>query len=293
MIHSMTGFARLQAGKKEGGWTLEARSINHRYFDCSLKFPTALAAFESQIRELAQGAVPRGKLTLSISQDAEPDPLRTLEVDETAARFYLKEFRRLSQRLGLKDEMPLRDLVKLPGVLAGPDASAAVSPKLWGMLKKSLEKTLKILQESRRIEGAKLAKDLESRLQLMRETVLKIRGLAQGRMQAAHERLKTRLRDLLGDSQMDEERLYREAALLAEKSDITEEIVRLLSHFDLFSQKLAAGGQAGRELDFLCQEMHREVNTIGSKSQLFEISREVVFLKGEIEKLREQVQNVE
>ncbi len=293
MIRSMTGFARFQAGKKDGGWAIEARSINHRYFDCSLKLPSLLASFENQIREMIQAVVPRGKITLSISQEGDSGRLRTLGVDETAARFYVKEFRKLSKKLGLETGLSLSDLVKLPGVLMAADAAVESAPRLWGGVKKSLEKILKALQESRRIEGAKLVKDLQARLAVMRETVLKVRHLAEGRMQAVHERLKAKLRELLGDSQLDEDRLYREAALIAERGDITEEVVRLQSHFDLFTQKLVSGAHAGRELDFLCQEMHREVNTIGSKSQLFEISREVVFLKGEIEKLREQVQNVE
>ncbi len=293
MISSMTGFARVQTAKKEGGWTFECRSINHRYFDCSLKLPADLASFENQIRALIQAAVPRGKITIGISQDGDPGRVRTLSLDEKAAKFYLKELQHLRKKLRLKGDVDFSELIQLPGVLISADAVQETDSRQWGVLKKSLEKTLKVLQASRRVEGAKLAKDLQSRLTVMHETVIKIKNLTEGRMQAVYERLKVRMRDLLGDTQTDEERLYREAALMAEKGDITEETVRLKSHFDLFSKKLAADGQAGRELDFLCQEMHREVNTIGSKAQLFEISREVVFLKSEIEKLREQVQNVE
>ncbi len=293
MIHSMTGFARVQAGKKEGGWVVEIRSINHRHFDTSFKIPSVLMVFENAIRDLIQSQIPRGKISLNISQEGEAGNVRTLEMDEKAARRYLKEMRKLQSQLGLKDPIAFTDILKLPGVLTGPENRQESDSARWNNFKGVLEKALKTLLISRRTEGTKLAKDIQERLGLMSSTVARIRELAAGRTQAVFVRLKTKLSELLSDTQMDEDRLYREAALLAEKSDITEELVRLKSHFDLFARKISGDGQVGRELDFLCQEMHREINTIGSKAQLFEITREVVFLKGEVEKVREQVQNVE
>lgn len=293
MIHSMTGFARVQTAKKDSGWVVEIRSINHRYFDCSLKVPNSLMVFENAIRDLIQSCTPRGKLTLSISQEGEAGWTRMLQVDEQAAQNYLKEMRKLRTKLGLKDELTLVELIKLPGVLTAAENPQESDSARWNGLKKILDKGLKALLLARKIEGEKLCIDIEGRLRVMRSTLEDVQKLASGRTKAVFLRLKGRLAELLSDTQMDEERLYREAALLAEKNDITEEIVRLKSHFDLFVKKIHGDGQVGRELDFLCQEMHREINTIGSKAQLFEIAREVVFLKGEVEKVREQVQNVE
>lgn len=293
MIHSMTGFARIQTGKKEGGWVIEVRSINHRYFDCSLKIPASLAAFENAIREFIQVIIPRGKITANISQEAEPASAKTFEFDEKAAQVYLKQLRQLQKRLGLSGGIEFSDLIKLPGVLSQQENTVVSDAVKWQTLKKALEKALKSLAHARKTEGAKLAKDIQQRLDIMQKAVAKIHKLAAGRTQIVFEKLKQRMAEMIGAEKTDEDRLYREAALLAEKSDITEEIVRLKSHFELFEKKISGDGQVGRELDFLCQEMHREINTIGSKAQLFEIAHEVVFLKGEVEKIREQVQNVE
>jgi len=293
MIHSMTGFARVQTAKKDGGWVVEVRSINHRYFDCSLKVPSSLMVFENAIRDLIQSWTPRGKLTLTISHEGDGGRNRTLQVDELVASQYLKEMQKLQKKLGLKDTLSLAELIKLPGVLTAAENVQESDSARWVAFKKILEKALKALLVSRKAEGEKLCIDIEGRLGVMRKTLDEIQKLALGRTKAVFERLKVRLAELLSDTQMDEDRLHREAALLVDKNDITEEIVRLSSHFDLFVKKIHGSGQVGRELDFLCQEMHREINTIGSKAQLFEIAREVVFLKGEVEKVREQVQNVE
>jgi len=293
MIHSMTGFARVQTAKKDGGWVVEIRSINHRYFDCSLKIPGSLMVFENAIRDLIQSWTPRGKLTLSISQEGDAGRTRTLQVDEQAARHYLKDMRKLQVKLGLKDNLTLAELIKLPGVLTTAENVQENDTARWNGFKKILDKALRALLVSRKTEGQKLCTDIEGRLDVMRSTLDQVQKLAEGRTKAVFARLKVRLAELLSDTQMDEDRLHREAALLVDKNDITEELVRLKSHFDLFIKKIHGEGQVGRELDFLCQEMHREINTIGSKAQLFEIAREVVFLKGEVEKVREQVQNVE
>jgi len=293
MIHSMTGFARVQTAKKEGGWVVEVRSINHRYFDCSLKVPASLMVFENAIRDLIQHWTPRGKITLNISHEGDASRTRMLQVDEPAARHYMKELKALQTKLGLKEGITLAELIKLPGVLTAAENVQGSDSARWNGFKKILDKALKALLVSRKTEGEKLCLDIEDRLKGMRATLDEIQKLADGRTKAVFARLKVRLAELLSDTQMDEDRLHREAALLVDKNDITEEMVRLKSHFDLFIKKIHGEGQVGRELDFLCQEMHREINTIGSKAQLFEIAREVVFLKGEVEKVREQVQNVE
>ena len=289
----MTGFARAQASKKEGGWAVEIRSINHRNFDCSIKAPAGILFFESAIRDMLQSGASRGKITVCISQNGETPQGKTFEVDEKIARSYLRELKKLQKKLGLDGVLSLSELLKLPGVLTASESHSSSDLASWESLKKVLSKALKALLQSRKEEGRKLCCDIETRLRTMAMTLSSVEKLAKGRTQAVFIRLKGRLKELLGDHSADEERLYREAALLAERSDITEEIVRLRSHFDLFSRKIRGTGQVGRELDFLCQEMHREINTIGSKAQLFEIAREVVFLKGEVEKIREQVQNVE
>jgi uncharacterized protein (TIGR00255 family) len=182
--------------------------------------------------------------------------------------------------------------MRLPGVVkekAAGDVPAWNWAKLGGLLKKALDKAVRHKEE----EGDKLDKDFRQRLDHIVKTVHKIETLVQGNPKVYFEKLKNRLRDLLGDEKLETDRLYREVAFLAERSDITEEMVRMKSHLELFEKWLGRQGEIGRELDFLCQEMNREANTMASKAQLFDVSREAIVIKSEIEKIREQVQNVE
>lgn len=288
----MTSFARVSfpgAGKR---WIAEIRSLNQRYFELSLRLPPAMYSFEPQVRQLVQSVMRRGKVTLSISEEGRPGELLAYELDQDQVRAYLASSKKVKTKFHLEGKLTIAEVMRLPGVVkekAPEDVKGWSWPKLSESLKKVLEKAVSHKEE----EGEKLDKDFRQRLDHISRTTHKIETLVKGNQKVYFEKLKTRLGDLLGDEKLDEDRLYREVAFLAERSDITEETVRMKSHLELFEKWLDRQGEIGRELDFLCQEMNREANTMTSKAQLFEVSQEAIAIKSEIEKIREQVQNVE
>lgn len=294
MIRSMTAFSQVKASKRQGSWSVEIRSLNHRYFEFSVRVPPALASLESRIRDLVQPRLRRGKITVAVSQDTDHEALADLKVDEDAVRFYLAAAGKLKKRFKLTGDLHVRDLLKLPGLFSAQTAVEHCE-KIWLDLKGVLNQALAKTVRAKEIEGKKLARDVRGRLRRIEEAVNKIENLSGGESRRLFEKLSERVRRLLQDAAAatDPDRILREAAILAQRCDITEEIVRMKSHLDLFGKRLMGREEMGRELDFLCQEMHREVNTMGSKTELFEVSKQVVFVKGELEKVREQVQNIE
>ena len=292
MIRSMTSFARvsLAAGGKK--WVVEVRSLNQRYFELSLRVPPQMFLFETQVRQLVQSVMRRGKVSLSIGEEGRDNGSTTYELDEEQVRAYLVSSKKVRKKFSLQGDLSLEAVMRLPGVVkekARNDVHAWTWPKLSAMLKQALDKAVTHKED----EGKELEKDFRLRLEHIKSTARQVETLVHGNKAAYFEKLKSRLRELLGDEKIEEDRLYREVAFLAERSDITEEIVRMNSHLDLFGKWLSKQGEVGRELDFLCQEMNREANTMASKAQLFEVSKETIAIKSEIEKIREQVQNVE
>jgi len=288
----MTSFARvsLAAGGKK--WVVEVRSLNQRYFELSLRLPPQMFLFETQVRQLVQSVMRRGKVSLSIGEEGRDNTSMVYELDEDQIRAYLASSKRVRKKFSLQGDLSLEAVMRLPGVVKEKvrnDAHAWTWSKLSAMLKRARDRAVTHKED----EGKKLEKDFRLRLEHNASTTRQVGKLIQGSQAAYFEKLKRRLKDLLGDEKIEEDRLYREVALLAERSDITEEIVRMNSHLDLFGKWLSKQGEVGRELDFLCQEMNREANTMASKAQLFEVSKETIAIKSEIEKIREQVQNVE
>lgn len=292
MIKSMTSFARTSLTAKEDGWVVEIRSVNHRFFEFSVRTPSSLSSLEAKIREFVQGKIKRGKVTLNISQDNGAKKHDQLFVDEEAAKFYTKSVQELKKKFKLEGELLIGDLLKMPGLFT--TEPQAVNPeKVWPSLKRAIDKTLTDALKARSIEGAKLAKDMTSRLDTITKSAKAIERLAKNRTSKVFAKISEKVDALIGDKDLDADRIHREVAFMAERTDITEELVRLDSHLSLFKEKLKEDKEVGRELDFICQEMNREINTISSKSQLFEIATEVIAVKGELEKIREQVQNIE
>jgi uncharacterized protein (TIGR00255 family) len=292
MIRSMTAFARVSIPSKGKHWAIEIRSLNHRYFEFSLKLPPALNALENQIRELVQSDMHRGKITVSISQDAPDAKHKGVSIDDEVVEFYLSNVRHLKKRYKLEGDISISDLIKLPGVFSGEESDIDAE-KNWPELKKVLTQALAQARKAKEIEGKKLAKDIDARLDKVTQVVKNIENNATSQSERIFKRISERISALLTEKDKDQERINREVAFLAERSDITEELVRMKSHLDLFKKKIKQESEVGRELDFLCQEMNREVNTMASKAQHFEISTDVVFIKGELEKIREQIQNIE
>jgi len=294
MARSMTAYARAGgSAKDEGGWAAEIRSLNHRFFEFSLKASPGVYPLESRIREAVQDKVRRGKVSVTISNSAQEEDAE-FGIDEAAVKSYLKASEALKRQFSLDGKLSLQDIFGLPRIFSAKKKSEDPD-KIWKQIEPVLAQGLKILVKVKEVEGKTLAVDIRSRLDQIGEASKRIEKLSEGGTKRLFKKLSERVQALLGDASMDTEQLHREVAFLAERSDITEELVRLKSHLGIFKKRLDDRDTAelGRELDFLCQEINREVNTLGSKSQLFEISTDVIFIKKELEKIREQVQNIE
>ena len=293
MIKSMTAFVRLAGSPKDKQWSVEIRSLNHRYLEFSMKSPAILFPLEGRIKDLVQSKIKRGKITLAITQDNEAEITENLKLNEEAVSRYLGAIRQLQKRFKLKSEVSLQSILTLPEIFTSEREPSGDADKIWPQIEKVLKRALDNAIQVKQREGKKLAEDIFDRLDKIEKTVGQIEGHAKGHEKRYFKKLTDRVTQLLKDQELDSDRVYREVAFLAERSDVTEEIVRMRSHLELFRSRLRVDSEIGRELDFLCQEMLREINTMGSKSQFFEISRETVFAKGELEKIREQVQNIE
>ena len=318
MIRSMTGYGRAEASGPRLSVSVECRSVNHRHLDIALKLPRALAVYEPDARRLVQAAVERGRVDVSVTlTPAGGGSLGTLSVNTAQAReyeakakkfsedsdralhphHYLAEYeaaaRTLADELGLTPSLRIEWLLAQPGVLVR-DAEPAVSPEEgWTLLAQGLEAALADLVARREAEGKALAQELGTLHQMLEAGV----ALIVARVPAAQARRATRFRErvqaLLSEIPVDQGRLATEVAALAERADITEELARLRVHLGELRARIDEGGTVGRPLDFLIQEINREVNTVGSKADDLEISQAVIAAKATLEKIREQVQNIE
>ncbi len=298
---SMTGYA--QAHIEQNGWSLRVsvRSVNHRFLDLHLHLPEGFEPFEPRMRQLLRERVRRGHIDVTLH--FEPAGPAAVQVNREVAEAYLRIAEDLRRQFGMKTEPDLMALLRLPGVIAasgtlGETGSEDEQERLATQVAACLEEALTRLDEMRRAEGRLLAEEMSGRLVQIAEKGAQIRALAEQSRPAYARRLEMRLKELLGDTQLEPARLLQEAALLAERSDISEEIARLASHIDQFQKLLSVAGEAGKKLDFLLQEMQREANTMLSKTPGIEaeglaITDLALEVKSEIEKLREQAQNVE
>ena len=294
MIRSMTGYGRAEVSGPRLSVSVECRSVNHRHLDIALKLPRALAVYEPDARRLVQAAVERGRVDVSVTlTPAGGGSLGTLSVNTAQAREYEAAARTLADELGLTPSLRIEWLLAQPGVLAR-DAEPAVSPEEgWALLAQGLEAALADLVARREAEGKALAQELGTLHQMLEAGV----ALIIARVPAAQARRATRFRErvqaLLSEIPVDQGRLATEVAALAERADITEELARLRVHLGELRARIDEGGTVGRPLDFLIQEINREVNTVGSKADDLEISQAVIAAKATLEKIREQVQNIE
>jgi uncharacterized protein (TIGR00255 family) len=296
MIHSMTGFGSARFRVDAFTFELEMRSVNHRHFDARIRLPRLLANLEPDVRARLSARITRGKVDLSVAAPEGGAPAQKLEIDLAAAREYLAASRALAESDGVRGELDAASLLSLPGV------SRFVEPEIAdGLLRErtlaAVDEGLEALFAMRATEGAALARDLRARLDRAVGLAGEIEQRAGLVQESVRERLRKRARQLEAETGLlDEARLHQEIAIAAERMDVTEEIVRLRSHVDQFRELIGAGGPSrpvGRQLEFLLQELVREANTIGSKGSDAPIAHWVVELKTELERLREQVQNVE
>lgn len=294
MIRSMTGYGRAEVSGPRLSASVECRSVNHRHLDIALKLPRALAVYEPDARRLVQAAVQRGRVDVSATlTSAGGGSLGTLAVNTAQAREYEAAARVLADELGLTSSLRIEWLLAQPGVLAR-DAEPMVAPEEgWSLVAQALEAALADLVARREAEGKALAQELGALHEMLEAGV----ALIAVRVPTAQARRATRLRErvqaLLAEIPLDQGRLATEVAVLAERADITEELARLRVHLGELRARIDEGGTVGRPLDFLIQEINREVNTVGSKADDLEISQAVIAAKATLEKIREQVQNIE
>lgn len=291
MIRSMTGFGKADGTVGGTPCTVEVRCVNGRYLEQSCKLPKEWSDKEALIRELVRDRVSRGSISMFIrTEDKAGDS--TVRIDMELARRTVESLRMIQSELGLGGSIEISHLINVPAIFQGA-ADSAEKPDVWPELSALIGSALDALNTMRLREGSELEKDFVSRLDAIAIGLQDVENKSALRVPAERERLRERVRQLLVEDAIDEQRLQLEIVLLSEKLDVAEECVRLRSHISYFREMLATKEAVGRKLNFLMQEMNREVNTIGSKTNDAEIGRIVVAMKEELERMREQVQNIE
>ncbi len=292
MILSMTGYGRARQTLNGRDITVELRSVNSRFLEYSSRIPRAFSFLEDPLKKLVSARVSRGKVELSLTVQSVEAADTVVSVNWTLAKGYHDALVELSERLELKNDMTAGMIARFPDVLS-QTAAPLDEEALWENVRTVAEQAVDAFLSMRAVEGEKMREDLLNRLTTVETLVTGIEQNSAGRVQAYTDKLYARLKELLDDRNIDEGRILTEAAIFADKTAIDEETVRLRSHVAQYRQILSGDGPVGRKLDFLTQELNREANTIGSKCQDLEITRLVVELKAEIEKIREQLQNLE
>ncbi len=292
MIKSMTGFGRCEIEESNRKITVEMKSVNHRYLDVNIKMPKKLSFFESSIRNELKNYVQRGKIDIFISYEDFSENNVCIKYNKDLAAEYLKYLRDMSEEFGLDDDIRVSTLSRYPEVFS-MEEQMVDEEEIWKVLSKAIDGAAENFVETRIKEGKNLAEDLIAKLDNMLEHVAFIEERSPQLMDEYRKKLEDRVKELLGDANVDESRLLTEVTIFADKVCVDEEIVRLKSHIETTKQTLIDGGSIGRKLDFIAQEMNREANTILSKANDLDISNRGIELKTEIEKVREQIQNIE
>jgi uncharacterized protein (TIGR00255 family) len=289
----MTGFGRAEIAKRDITATVEVRGVNSRYLDVTTRLPRLLSQREKDIKEIVRSCVNRGNLVVSVTVEEESNGTAPVAVNKTAARAYIKLLNDLRKAAKIREKVRLEHLLKFSEVFDVPKEVQSDKQE-WSVVEEALRAALDGFNTMRRKEGGELANDLERRITWLSQTVEKIEQLSRARIPEERKRLHERISQLVEDKVIiDQNRLELEIALLSDKLDVTEECVRFRSHTKFFLETIANSDSAGRKLNFLVQEINREVNTIGSKTNDTEIAHLVVQMKEELEKIREQLQNIE
>ncbi|MBM6900101.1 YicC family protein [Gemmiger formicilis] len=292
MVLSMTGYGRAGALLHGRDIKVELRSVNARFFEYSSRIPRSCAFLEDKLKKQVASKVSRGKVELNLSIQTVTAADTVVTVNWQLAQGYRAALNAMSERMDLKNDVTAGMLARFPDVLT-QTAAPTDEEELWQDVQSVAEQAVEAFVAMRATEGEKLKEDVENRLNVIEQLVAQIEQNSAGRVQAYSDKLYARLQELLADRNIDEARLVTEAAIFADKTAIDEETVRLHSHVAQYREILALNEPIGRKLDFLTQELNRESNTIGSKCQDVAITRLVVELKSEIEKIREQIQNIE
>ena len=293
MIKSMTGFGRCEVSEGDRKFTVEMKGVNHRYLDANIRMPQKLNFFDSAIRTVLKQYVTRGKVDIFITYEDLTENQVALKYNESLAKEYLDAFKKMEETFGLENDIRVSTVSRCPEVLTMEEQSAD-EDELWKGLKKALEGALKQFVETRGIEGENLKNDIIAKLDGMSEKVACIEVRSPEIVAEYRAKLEEKVKELLADTQMDEGRIAAEVVIFADKICTDEEVVRLKSHIAHMKETFATEENGiGRKLDFIAQEMNREANTILSKANDIEVSNYAIDLKTEIEKVREQIQNIE
>ncbi len=299
MLISMTGFGRGEATRSlEGGATItvtaELRSVNSRFIEIAVRLPRTLSERELECRELLRKRLERGKISLNISLDRQGTEDIPLHVNGQMAKAYFHLLDELRTATGLTAEIQLRDLTAFGDIFTAEDRTSEAAAAEWELTQQALHTAIEQLNTMRRSEGGELERDVRARIATMDERTNEIERLSGLTAKEEYDKLKERILELTKDTEvLNNQRLELEIALIAERLDITEEIVRFRSHVKFFLEAMNGQESAGRKLNFIMQEMNREVNTMGSKTNSAEVAHHVVYIKQELEKMREQIQNIE
>lgn len=292
MIKSMTGFGRCEVAENNRKFAVEMKAVNHRYLDVNIKMPKTLNFFESAIRSELKNYIARGKVDIFITYEDLSENTSTVRYNKEVAKEYMTYLRQMSEDFGLDNDIRVSTLSKYPEVLT-MEENGVDEEELWKELQKAVDGAAKMFVETRITEGEQLKNDLLEKLDGMLKLVDFIAERSPQIISEYRRKLKEKVKELLGDTTVDESRLLTEVTIFADKVCVDEEIVRLRSHIETTKNTLTEGGSIGRKLDFIAQEMNREANTILSKANDLEISNCAIELKTEIEKVREQIQNIE
>ena len=293
MAISMTGFGRGEYKDDNYHFLVECKTINHKYADINIRLPRKLSFLEDKARILIKDYIKRGRVDLYIKLDLLGSEDVNLKFDEELATQYMSILKQIKDKFDVVDDISVMNIAKFPDVIKTEEKEDD-EDKLWSMLKVALENALLKLKEMRSDEGRKLAMDIQNRCDLLKNYIEDIEKYSYNVVIDYKEKLKNRISDILENpSIIDENRLAQEVAIYADKSSITEEIVRFKSHIEQLKNTVVKNESIGRKIDFLIQEMNRETNTIGSKSSDLNITNLVVEVKSELEKIREQIQNIE
>ncbi len=292
MVRSMTGFGRAQAAVEGYNITVEIRSVNHRYFEFSLKIPRTYAFLEEKVKSLLSTGISRGKVECSIQIEATADDSVVVSVNEPLAAGYVQAVKDIADKFNVNNDLTALSIARFSDVLSISKAPVD-EDELWAKISPVVKTALENFVSMRETEGKKLSDDVLSRADTIIGNVSYIEERSPETVKQYSEKLLERMKAVLGDTQIDEARILTEAAVYADKVAVAEETVRLRSHIDQLHEMFNSNEAIGRKLDFLVQEINREANTIGSKAQDVDIARRVIDIKAEVEKIREQIQNIE
>ncbi|MGI5824231.1 MAG: YicC/YloC family endoribonuclease [Bacillota bacterium] len=293
MVKSMTGFGRGEAASVDYKITIEVKSINNRYLEVIPRMPRQIVALEDPVKKFVNGYVQRGRVDVFVTLEETENRQKTLKTDKELALAYYKSMQEIAELCNMDNAVTMDNMVRMPGIFTMEKDDDDLD-EIWKLMQEALGSAMNLLVEMRQTEGDKLAADLLQRCAVIVDFVKEIDERSPMVVAEYQEKLQNRITELLADTALlDEAKFANEVAYFADRASITEELIRLDSHLSQLKDLLSCNDVVGRKLDFLMQELNREINTIGSKANDLQISRRVIDVKSELEKIREQVQNIE